>query len=133
MSFNGNFLIIGGTPIDEYIKRSSLDITPNQRQDLDSYRDADGVLHRTVLNHTATKIEFETTYLNNTKMAEFTGILNSNFTSSLERKLSVTYYDAEHNDYKSGTFYVPDFSFKPYLKKGTYLQWEPVRFAFIEY
>ena len=50
-----------------YMSHGSYQSTPNQRMDLDSYRDGNGILHRTALPHTATKIEWETPYLNNTE------------------------------------------------------------------
>lgn len=45
---NGIFTF-GSADFSNLIRAGSYKINPNSRQDLDSYRDADGVLHRTAL------------------------------------------------------------------------------------
>jgi hypothetical protein len=103
---------------------------PNQRQDLDSYRDADGYLHRNVLSHTATKIEFETPYLWRNEMRSLIQGIRGNYTNDLERRCEVTYYDDETDTYKTGTFYMPGTVEYNVYNKAIYA---PSRFAFIEY
>jgi hypothetical protein len=112
------------------MKVESYTSMPDQRQDLDSYRDADGYLHRTVLSHTATKIEFETPHLWRWQMQELIQGIKANLTSNLERKCTVTYYDDEIDDYKTGTFYLPGTMEYKVFNKQIYA---PTRFAFIEY
>ena len=46
-----------------FVQPSGITITPKQMQDLDSYRNGNGVLKRTVLDHSPTKIEWNTPYL----------------------------------------------------------------------
>ena len=131
MAFSGYLVKVGSYTIPlTFMKLESYKSAPDQRQDLDSYRDANGYLHRNVLPHTATKIEFETPYMT---MKDFqtllTGIKN-NLTSSLERKCALTYYDEETNAYKTGTFYMPGTMEYQMFNKNIYA---PSRFAFIEY
>jgi hypothetical protein len=131
MAFNNYYIKVGAyiIPLD-YMKVESYTSMPDQRQDLDSYRDADGYLHRTVLSHTATKIEFETPHLWRWQMQELIQGIKANLTSNLERKCTVTYYDDEIDDYKTGTFYLPGTMEYKVFNKQIYA---PTRFAFIEY
>jgi hypothetical protein len=131
MAFNNYYIKVGSYTIPlDYMKVESYTSMPDQRQDLDSYRDADGYLHRTVLSHTATKIEFETTHLWRWQMQELIQGIKANLTSNLERKCTVTYYDDEIDDYKTGTFYLPGTMEYKVFNKQIYA---PTRFAFIEY
>lgn len=132
MAFNGlYYLKVGNYEIPlKYMALDSYTTSPNQRQDLDSGRDADGYMHRNVLPHTATKVEFETPPL---LVADFRALINgiySNFTNSLEKKCTVRYYDDETDTYKQGTFYMPGtVSFKVYNRD----LYNSFRLAFIEY
>lgn len=132
MAFNGSYYLkVGNYEIPlKYMALDSYTTSPDQRQDLDSGRDADGVMHRNVLPHTATKVEFDTPPLT---VADFRALIDgirSNFTNSLERKCTLTYYDDETDTYKPGTFYMPGtLSFKVYNKQI----YNSFRIAFIEY
>ena len=131
MAFSGFLVKVGNYTIPmEYIKLESYKSKPDQRQDLDSYRDADGYLHRNVLPHTATKIEFETTYLFMSQFQTLIQGIKRNLTSNLERDCTLTYYDEEINDYKTGHFYMPGTMEYVMYNKEIYA---PSRFAFIEY
>lgn len=136
MAFNGLVIQVGTYRIPlKYVQLESYAITPNQRQDLDSYRDANGVLQRTVLEHTATKIEFETPYMHLRDKLSFMSNLKAQFNNINERKVSVTYYDDETDSYKSGTFYIPDIQWTYYNvdEDNADIIYAPTRIAFIEY
>lgn len=137
MAYQGYFIKFNKTgyifPLG-MIKAESYDIKPNQRQDLDSYRDMDGVLHRNALEHTASKIEWETkALLSNIQVAELCNQLKNAYDNYAERKVSVTYYNPETDDYESGTFYMSDASYKPYVATDTYVKYNSTRYALIEY
>lgn len=134
MAFNGRYLVKVGTyeiPLS-IMKVDTYQSSPAQRQDLDAYRDADGKMHRNTLDHTATKIEFETIYL---LEHDFRGLVDSivgNYVPGyeLERKVQLTYYDDEHGNYRTGEFYLPGtWTFKRYNKNI----YNSFRIAFIEY
>lgn len=131
MAFQGYFIKVGNYTIPlTYMKLESYTSMPDQRQDLDSYRDADGYLHRNVLPHTATKIEFETPYMRRTDMQKLIQGIRSNLTNNLARSCTVTYYDDETDSYKTGTFYMPGTLEYKWYNVEIYA---PTRFAFIEY
>lgn len=131
MAFQGYYIRVGEYTIPLTCMRlESYKSAPNQRQDLDAYRDADGYMHRNVLAHTATKIEFETPYLWRNEMRSLIQGIRGNFTNELERRCTLTYYDDETDSYKTGTFYMPGTVEYNVYNKAIYA---PSRFAFIEY
>ena len=135
MAFNGVLLQIGNSEIVKFIKPESYKISPAQRQDLDSFVDAQGYLNRNVLPHTRSKIEINTIYMDNTKMAELWGIIRSHYTSELERKVPLTYYRQDTDDYASGSFYVPDPQFPIHRidREHNKIYYDSMTLKFIEY
>ena len=131
MAFQGYYIKVGNYTIPlTFMKLESYKSAPNQRQDLDSYRDANGYLHRNVLSHTATKLEFETPYLTFKDMRSLIQNIRANYTDELARTVELTYYDEETDSYKTGTFYMPGTVEYNWFNKEIYA---PSRFAFIEY
>lgn len=109
MAFDG-YLIKSGSdkfPL-KYVYKESYKITPNRRQDLDPYRDANGLLHRNTLSHTASTIQFQTKPMWNDDFETVMSWLRSHYSNSQEKKISLTYYSPDTNSYKNGNFYVPD-------------------------
>lgn len=130
MAYEGYKIKFGNNVFPEaWIKAGSYTAAPNQRMDLDSYRDANGVLHRTVLGHTATKIEWAVPHLPRQAKSNLMSFLLSNMTDIPSRTFTVTYYDDESDGYKTGTFYMPDIAFTEYGME----HYEPIRLALIEY
>lgn len=117
---------VGKIPIG-FIKANSYSSTPNQQSDKNTYVDEQGLLHRDVLPHTSTKIEFETVPMNLNQKIQFQKFFPSRTTVELE------YWNDETNDYEIGTFYVPSIEFSVYAVWGNDIRYNPTRVAFIEY
>lgn len=131
MALQGYLIKVGNYTIPlTFMKVETYKSAPNQRQDLDSYRDANGYLHRNVLSHTATKLEFETPYLIVRDMRSLIQNIRANYTDELARTVELTYYDEETDSYKTGTFYMPGTVEYNWYNKEIYA---PSRIAFIEY
>ena len=109
MSFSGYLIKIGSndTFFNKFIVAQSYKVA-KKIQDLDSYRDANGLLHRNALDHLSYTIEFEVKPLNNTRMQEFLGAIRSNFVEPKERKVSMSFYLPETDTYETSYFYMPD-------------------------
>lgn len=136
MAFDGNLIKMGSgeTPLPlSYIKVQSYKVVPNRRQDLDSTRNANGVLQRTVLDHYASTVEFSTIPMDNNQMATFMSLLRSKYSVEKEKKIRLTYYCPDTDSYKSGDFYVPDIEFPIIYIDGTTIQYDSVTLEFIEY
>lgn len=137
MAFAGYLLKVGNYEIDGtyYINYDKYNVTRNI-QDLDSYRDANGVLHRNALSHVPIKIEFETREnLTNTDVATFFGNISSNYINEAERKATVTAYVPETDSYVTQDMYMSDPQFKiKKIEPGTnVIKYESIRVAFIGY
>lgn len=136
MAFDGSLIKMGSgnTPLPlSYIKVQSYKVVPNRRQDLDSTRNANGVLQRTVLDHYASTVEFATIPMDNIQMATFMSLLRSKYSIEKEKKIHLTYYCPDTDSYKSGDFYVPDIEFPIIYIDGTTIQYDSVTLEFIEY
>ncbi len=127
MSYQGYLLKVNGVIFpNNLIAFGTFSITPNQRQDQDSYRDSTGYLHRNILPHKVTKIEFNTKLLHESDKAELETILQGRDEYALE------YWNS---GYQTGTFYSPDLKFDMYDidKVSGDIRYKPVRIAMIEY
>ena len=139
MAYNGYLIKVGGAngtelPM-EYIKADGYTITPNQRMESEASRAVTGLLHRTTVAHTATKVEFNTPNMTNKSVDAMMTLFKNNWTSSAERKLDIQYYDMESDSYKEGTFYMPDISFniEHIDNDRNIVYYKEIRIAFIEY
>lgn len=133
--FGMNILFtFGSADFSNLIRAGSYKINPNSRQDLDSYRDANGVLHRTALSHTATVIEFDVKTLRESEMRPLMNAITGSYINFNERDAQCTYFDPETGSTKTGHFYIDS-----NLRFSLYALWdgEPVynetHFKFVEY
>ena len=123
------------TPIpNKYISIASYVSTPHQRQDLDSFQDNQGRLHRNTLSHTRSKLEWNTPPLTERELLDLQNILNSGIINSKERKSKIIHYCFDTHTYEKSEFYTPDITFTPLriMPNGEVLL-DKVRLAFIEY
>ena len=137
MAFSGYLIKLGGSAGTElplkYMKLDAYNITPNQRMESEAKRAVTGILHRTTVAHTASKIEFNTPIMTNADVDAMMTLIRNNWTNTQERKLTLQYYDMETDSYKEGTFYMPDVKFQIYRIEGNTIFYKENRFAFIEY
>lgn len=105
-------------------------------QDLNPYRDANGIMHRNALSHVPIKVEFETRDgITNTELQNFMTIIKNNYTIAKERKLRIKVYIPEQDAYVTQDVYMPDLD--PTIKnidlQNNVVKYKSVRFAFIGY
>lgn len=111
MSFNGSLLKLGNDNFPlKYVFKESYKITPQARLDLDPFRNTEGWLMRNVLSHKASKITMSVKPMWNNDHAQMWAFIRSHYTNEQERKLVLTYYCPDMDDYASGQFYIPDFT-----------------------
>ena len=112
MAFEGYLLKMGGDVFPlSFVYKESYKITPNRRQDLDSGRNANGILERNVLDHMPSTISFQAKPMNNTDLDKMMSFIRSHYVSEREKKLIIEYFCPDINGYKTGEFYVPDIEY----------------------
>lgn len=134
MAYKGYLIKVGNYTIPlSMIKAESYKVT-NYSQDLDSYQDVDGELHRNALELQAPKVEFETrNMLTNTELTALLSSIQANYTIPLEKKASVEVYVPEIDKYITNNMYMADFSPTMYYADSTMIKYLSTRMAFISY
>lgn len=140
MAFDGYFIKIKGKSSSQsdwniplsFMRAETYQVTMSG-QDLDSYRDSDGELHRTALKKFAPKIEFNIPFTDSTRMEQFLSNLRDRYVNATEKKVKATVYIPEKNKYVTHYFYVPDITFQPYHVSGNKITYNQTRIAFISY
>lgn len=134
MAYKGYLIKIGNYifPLS-MIKAESYKAT-NYGQDLDSTRDVNGILHRTALENTAPKVEFETrNMLDNTQVSSIFANIQANYTNAVEKKASVEVYVPELNKYVTSDMYMADFEPTMYFADEEEIKYLSTRMAWISY
>lgn len=134
MAYKGYLIKIGNYifPLS-MIKAGSYKAT-NYGQDLDSTRDVNGILHRTALENTAPKVEFETrNMLDNTQVSSIFANIQANYTNAVEKKASVEVYVPGLNKYVTSDMYMADFEPTMYFADEKEIKYLSTRMAWISY
>ena len=134
MAYKGYLIKIGSYifPLS-MIKAESYKAT-NYGQDLDSTRDVNGILHRTALENTAPKVEFETrNMLDDTQMSSIFANIQANYKNAVEKKASVEVYVPELNKYVTSDMYMADFEPTMYFADEKEIKYLSTRMAWISY
>lgn len=132
MAYSGWLLKIGNYIIDtkRFVKAETYSAYVNM-QDIDDYTDANGFLHRNVVELKAEKIEFETPFLLQDNFNELMRNIRANYTVPSKRQCMITAYIPEYDDYVTQTGYLADFQPQIYGNYGGVLRYNPCRLAFI--
>ena len=142
MGYDGNLLYIisrEGKQIpfpEDYIFKESYNITPNQKQDVNSKLAANYVLKRRVAKHRRSKIVWNIfPEIDNDELYNLQKLFLDNILNEDEENVRLRYFNPRKNDYEEGMFYSPDITYMikrtdPVTKKVIYAS---TRFAAIEY
>lgn len=137
MAYNGYLFQFGYYIFpNKYIKFDSYDIAPDQRQDLDSFTDGNGLTHRNALEHTKTNITFTTLQISGDAMAEILANLQRNYINNNETDANCNYYNPRTGNYKTGHFYLDpsvQFRIKKVDEAGRKIKYGETQWIFIEY
>ena len=135
MSYSGFLLKIGDYIVSgkNIISADGFNVTRNV-QDVDSYRDANGKLHREALEHAPIKVEFSTrNMLSDVQMQDFLANVRRNYTNQAERKVIATVYVPELGDYKTCDMYISTPTPEIWGIKNGVPYYKSMRIALIEY
>nr|DAE81954.1 MAG TPA: hypothetical protein [Caudoviricetes sp.] len=134
MAYSGFLIRTGDYEIPlEYISCQTYKVT-RSIQDLNSYRDSNGELHREALEHTLEKVEFETVpKLYGNEMGKLIKGISDNYIIAGERKVLATVFIPEINDYVTREMYVPDIQFAIDDATQTDIRYGSSKITFIAY
>lgn len=95
---------------NDYLLVEGWESTPNQRTEIDAYRDGNNLLHRETSENFKSKIVMSVADLDLVDKIRFQEIVNSGMIDAKERKVDVTYWNDETNQYITSPtgFYIPD-------------------------
>lgn len=111
MAFQGWLIKFGNTILpNKYLEKYK--DTPNQRLELSVYRDTEALLHRETSPNYKTKIILPIRELLLGEKIVLKAIVDAGMVLEKERKVSVTYWNSEEMDYKTGVFYMPDIEYE---------------------
>lgn len=136
MAFEGWLIKFGARKLPlKFIAQDDYTSTPNQRTEIEAYRDLNNLLHRDTSQNVKTKIEFNTPPLWLEEKIELQNVISSGLVNKNQRKYNVTYWNDEENIYKTGVFYMPDVDFKVIRvdEETNNILYNKMRFALIEY
>lgn len=132
MAYGGYLFKVGEYIIPQkFIKADSYKTYVNM-QDIDDYTDANGYLHRNVVELKVVKIEFDVrAMLTGSELEELMSNIRNNYTSARGRECIITAYIPEYNDYVTQKGYLADFQPRIYGTYGGVIRYSSFRMAFI--
>lgn len=134
MAYKGYLIKIGNYIFPLSMIKAETYKATNYGQDLDSTRDVNGILHRTALENTAPKVEFETrNMLDNTQVSSIFANIQANYTNAVEKKASVEVYAPELDKYVTSDMYMADFEPTMYFADEKEIKYLSTRMAWISY
>ena len=103
-------------------------------QDLDSYRDANGILHREALQNVAIKVEWETPNdIDEVALRQLMDSIKAQYSNATEKKVLVTAWMPELGDYVTMDCYLPDIEYTIDYADETTVEYSSFRLAFVGY
>lgn len=110
-NFNGWLIRFGSQEMpNKFLVTEGWEATPNQRTELDAYRDGNNLLHRETSENYKSKIVLSVPSLTLDEKMAFQAIIDAGMIDKKERKVDVTYWNDETNQYVTSAtgFYIPD-------------------------
>lgn len=99
---------------NSFILADGWESTPNQRVEIDAYRDANVLLHRETSENFKTSLRLNIRAMNLEEMTAFKNVIGLATLSTnerRERKVLVTYWNDEELDYRTAIMYMPDITY----------------------
>ena len=120
---------------NRYIALDTWDSTPNQREEIKAYRDDNTRnLTRITAQGKKSKFTFKTRkYLHLAEKKEIQEFFTDSETDRNQRKIQLTYWNDEANEYRTGYFYRPNMTFKIYKITDDDIIYNEMSFELIEY
>lgn len=138
-NFQGWLIKFGNVRLpNSFLVADGWESTPNQRMEIDAYRDANVLLHRETAANYKTKIKLnirELTLAERVALDNVIGLATLPATDARQRRVSVTYWNDESLSYVSGIFYIPDLTYVIHRvdEETNDIEYQPFSLTLIEY
>lgn len=137
--FDGWLIKFGNVVLpNSFILADGWESVPNQRVELDAYRDANVLLHRETSENFKTSLTLNIRSMDLAEMTAFKnviGLATLEITSKRERRLMVAYWNDEELSYKNATMYMPDVTYSIHTvdEAAKDIEYNPFTIELIEY
>lgn len=137
--FQGWLIKFGGVQLpNSFLLADGWESTPNQRIELDAYRDARVYLHRETAADFKTKLKLnlrEMTLVEREAFDNVIGLATLSISDKRERKVAVQYWNDEDLDYAYGEFYITDTTYVAHKvdEEKCDIKYNPFSMTLIEY
>lgn len=120
---------------DKYIALDSWDSTPNQREEIKAYRDDNTRdLTRITAQGKKSVFKFKTrNYLHLAEKQEIQNFFTSSESDPTQRRITLTIWNEEDNDYMTADFYRPNMKFEIYKISNDDIIYKEFQFELIQY
>lgn len=132
MAYSGFLLKIGNWEFPKSLMQAGSFFAYFNMQVKDPWTDEDGGLHMTPLHLRPITVKFNTkNRLTDTEFAEIMKNISDNYVSAVGRKLYVTAYIQEIDDYVTQLAYLADFYPNASIATDEYIKYSPIEMEFI--
>lgn len=137
--FSGWLIKFGDVVLpNSFILADGWESTPNQRVEIDAYRDANVLLHRETSENFKTSLSLNIRGMNLKEMAAFKAVIGMatlDVNDKKQRRLMITYWNDEELDYKTAIMYMTDTSYSIHTvsESRSDIEYNPFTIQFIEY
>lgn len=137
--FNGWLIKFGNVVLpNSFILADGWESTPNQRVELDAYRDANVLLHRETSENFKTSLRLNIRHLNldeMTALKNVIGLATLDEINKRQRRVMVTYWNDEDLEYKTAAMYMSDttYTIQKVSESGKNIEYAPFTVELIEY
>lgn len=111
-NFQGWLIKFGDVQLpNSFLLADGWEDTPNQRIEIDAYRDANVLLHRETAENFKTKLKLNIREMSLEERIAFDnviGLASLPITDKKQRRVRITYWNDETLNYETGIFYMPD-------------------------
>lgn len=137
MAFSGWLIKFGGVVLpNSFILADGWESTPNQRVEVDAYRDANVLLHRETSGNFKTSIKLNIRSLDLKEMKAFKnviGLATLSVNDKKQRKLAVNYWNDETLQYDYAEMYMPDVTYTIHIISEKDIEYNSFTIELIEY
>lgn len=134
MAYAGYLIRVGNYTIPKKYMRAEKYEVVLHGQDLDSYRDANGQLQRTALQHTVVDVTFSAPpMMHEATWRNLIDNIRAQYTNSIEKKCTASVYVPEIGDYKVQDVYLPDIKTNIYYADDHDIIYNEIELQFIGY